>query len=460
MAVLVRGVVFRRSIRSSYATLDLVVRDCDDEESQHVIVTVQFSSCIRDQDKDQDGHDKSGAVPSSTQIRSYLRRSFKLGDEVEVKGDRWSTEQATDEATEKRGRPKKLELIGFVPPRPTGSGTSMCSNTSSANTITNTGIKLIRRLVWDNIQCQEARARFYPAPAVSADDNNAEKNVTTKRKRRKSDDDEAKAKAMRHGGGIGKRKQGEIIANFLIDKVSAKVGGSLDEAITYLNSGSGVIDPAGGSGHVSLGLALRGVRSTVVDPRPTVGRLPKRDRKALRMAIRRRKNEEADSTVTAPISELQMHPPIQFSSLRAWFASKPAGVDTPYREGTRVIDEDDKQRAQEDNESNVPICHMCSPDRLLPTCSGIVALHPDEATGCIVDFAVKHRIPFVVVPCCVFSRMFPNRFKKTSGEIVSTYDDLVDWLVAKDPSIRVETLPFDGANKAVWSMFVSAGSNR
>jgi len=449
-----------------------------------VIVTVQFSSCIGDQDKNQDGHEKSGTGPSPTQIRSYFRRSFKLGDEVEVKGDRWLTEQATDEATTKRGHRKKLELAGFLPP--TGSGTSTYSTASSANTNTNTGMRLVRRLVWDNIQCQEARARFYPTctpaasaddknyatPAVSADDNNAEKNIKTKRKRRKSDNDEEKTKAVRHGGGIGKRKQGEIIANFLIDKVSSKVEGSRDEAITYLNSGSGVIDAAGGSGHVSLGLALRGVRSTVVDPRPTVGRLPKRDRKALRMAIRRRKNEEADSTgggstndgdpnvtVASPISELQANPPIQFSTLRAWFASKPAGVDTTYREGTRVLNEDDKEGAKEDNESNVPICHMCSPDRLLPTCSGIVALHPDEATGCIVDFAVKHRIPFVVVPCCVFSRMFPNRYKsKSSGEIVSTYDDLVDWLVAKDPSIRVETLPFDGANKAVWSMFVSGST--
>eukprot|EP00555_Chaetoceros_dichaeta_P014689 CAMPEP_0198271306 /NCGR_PEP_ID=MMETSP1447-20131203/48686_1 /TAXON_ID=420782 /ORGANISM="Chaetoceros dichaeta, Strain CCMP1751" /LENGTH=49 /DNA_ID= /DNA_START= /DNA_END= /DNA_ORIENTATION= len=33
---------------------------------------------------------------------------------------------------------------------------------------------------------------------------------------------------------------------------------------------------------------------------------------------------------------------------------------------------------------NVPVCSMCSPDMLLPSCSAILALHPDEATGDIV----------------------------------------------------------------------------
>jgi len=37
--------------------------------------------------------------------------------------------------------------------------------------------------------------------------------------------------------------------------------------------------------------------------------------------------------------------------------------------------------------------------------------------------------------------------------LVSTYLDLIDWLVAKHPSIRVTRLPFDGANLAVWSTF-------
>jgi hypothetical protein len=41
------------------------------------------------------------------------------------------------------------------------------------------------------------------------------------------------------------------------------------------------------------------------------------------------------------------------------------------------------------------------------------------------------------------------------GDVVSTYYDLIDWLVAKDPAIHVTRLPFDGANLAVWATFRS-----
>lgn len=34
----------------------------------------------------------------------------------------------------------------------------------------------------------------------------------------------------------------------------------------------------------------------------------------------------------------------------------------------------------------------------------IVGMHPDEATSEIVMYAVKHHIPFAVVPCCVKGR--------------------------------------------------------
>jgi hypothetical protein len=39
------------------------------------------------------------------------------------------------------------------------------------------------------------------------------------------------------------------------------------------------------------------------------------------------------------------------------------------------------------------------------------------------------------------------------GQIVSTYYELIDWLVAKDPAINVTQLPFGGANLAVWATF-------
>ena len=99
----------------------------------------------------------------------------------------------------------------------------------------------------------------------------------------------------------------------------------------------------------------------------------------------------------------------------------------------------------------------------MQNCKAIVALHPDEATGSIVEQAVENEIPFVVVPCCVFSRLFPERIKPQVGDtvpdcdrsnnIVSTYHELLDWLVAKHDSIKVTRLPFEGSNIAVWATF-------
>lgn len=81
------------------------------------------------------------------------------------------------------------------------------------------------------------------------------------------------------------------------------------------------------------------------------------------------------------------------------------------------------------------------------------ALHPDEATDTIVDVAVQKRIPFMIIPCCVFSRLFPDRRIPNSSQPVCTYDDLIHYLMAKDNTIKKTSLSFDGANVVLWSVF-------
>lgn len=63
----------------------------------------------------------------------------------------------------------------------------------------------------------------------------------------------------------------------------------------------------------------------------------------------------------------------------------------------------------------------------------IVGMHPDEATGEIVEFAVKNRLPFAIVPCCVKGRHAKNvrgysewrrklkRMASTKGYLVNEY---------------------------------------
>jgi hypothetical protein len=68
-----------------------------------------------------------------------------------------------------------------------------------------------------------------------------------------------------------------------------------------------------------------------------------------------------------------------------------------------------------------------------------------QATDPIVDFAVLHRKPFAVVPCCVFARQFTDR-RTADGGRVTTYKQLLDYLQAKSPGIQRVRLPFSGAN--------------
>jgi hypothetical protein len=68
--------------------------------------------------------------------------------------------------------------------------------------------------------------------------------------------------------------------------------------------------------------------------------------------------------------------------------------------------------------------------------------------------AVQKRKPFVIVPCCVFARLFPKRRNPNHPENpANTYDDLLDYLAAKHKDIRRTELPFEGANIALWASF-------
>ena len=116
----------------------------------------------------------------------------------------------------------------------------------------------------------------------------------------------------------------------------------------------------------------------------------------------------------------------------------------------------------------------------------VAGLHPDQAASEIVAFATARRVPFAVVPCCVYSVEFPFRrvpaegaagiddangqkgvtrdWKITQnaspdkhylsylrGRKVKNYDDLIDWLVAIGPKgTQTAVLPFEGKNICVF----------
>ena len=81
---------------------------------------------------------------------------------------------------------------------------------------------------------------------------------------------------------------------------------------------------------------------------------------------------------------------------------------------------------------------------LVRECSIIIGMHPDQATEHIIDFAIANNKPFAVIPCCVYSKQFPRR-RMHNNKLVTTYADLVGYLMAKAPRhIRAVELGFEG----------------
>ena len=56
---------------------------------------------------------------------------------------------------------------------------------------------------------------------------------------------------------------------------------------------------------------------------------------------------------------------------------------------------------------------------------------------------------FAIVPCCVFSRLFPYRRKKDGNEVRTT-SELIEYYVSKHPSIETAKLDFEGKNTVVY----------
>ena len=79
----------------------------------------------------------------------------------------------------------------------------------------------------------------------------------------------------------------------------------------------------------------------------------------------------------------------------------------------------------------------------------IIGMHPDEATGAIVDTANQLHKPFAVVPCCVFARKFSER-RRRDGEPVVLYEDLLSFLEESSLDILRATLPVEGRNVVLW----------
>ena len=119
-------------------------------------------------------------------------------------------------------------------------------------------------------------------------------------------------------------------------------------------------------------------------------------------------------------------------------------------------------------------------------------MHPDQAVDAIIDAALYKNISFFVVPCCTYSREFPNRRiplitttnttddnnnndenemdnnenengngngkthqqQKTATKLVTTYDELLQYLENKSSDIKRHVLPFEGRNVCLYRVVI------
>ena len=158
-----------------------------------------------------------------------------------------------------------------------------------------------------------------------------------------------------------------------------------------LSIGSGVLDVAGGNGEISRTLHGLGVPSTLVDPNPR------------------------------------------------------CGEDAPFGVLAYPLDGDGSYLT--DREDDV--------GDIVRNCSMICGLHPDQATEPIVKLALRLKVPFAILPCCVMPKLFPDRKQKRHGDPVRSYSAFCQYLLDMAPSgtqFTIHHLDFIGRNKVIHSL--------
>ncbi|KAL7456413.1 hypothetical protein ACHAWC_007919, partial [Mediolabrus comicus] len=106
--------------------------------------------------------------------------------------------------------------------------------------------------------------------------------------------------------------------------------------------------------------------------------------------------------------------------------------------------------------NSISIGHVDEMSTPSHTNSLLLGLHPDEPTEDILDAALEHNLSVAIIPCCVYADLFPSRMIKRSGsdddgkheEVpVRNYSEFLQYLLDKDESLKLATLPFEGKNK-------------
>eukprot|EP00929_Paragymnodinium_shiwhaense_P115186 TRINITY_DN83888_c0_g1_i1.p1 TRINITY_DN83888_c0_g1~~TRINITY_DN83888_c0_g1_i1.p1 ORF type:complete len:386 (+),score=45.84 TRINITY_DN83888_c0_g1_i1:241-1398(+) len=237
--------------------------------------------------------------------------------------------------------------------------------------------------------------------------------------------------------------------------------------IEMLKAGSGVVDVAGGQGELSFELVnLNDVPCTILDPRQ--GWNAAKATKLLQ-AGQYHSSEAMMRHINVPLEECQRRGPLfprherMFLDPRLWEGDDETRTDAyeHFRQRAHRVVWQPRglvtQAAPEASEEAVQDAAVNTTSfeyfvELLSSSSAVVGMHPDQAAGAIVQFAVAHKKPYALVPCCTFAKEFPKR-RLESGQAVRSYDDLISWLRELDPSASLQHLDFEGRNAVLYNTF-------
>ncbi|KAF9902402.1 hypothetical protein EC991_004983 [Linnemannia zychae] len=240
----------------------------------------------------------------------------------------------------------------------------------------------------------------------------------------------------------------------------------------YLNSGSGVLDIAGGKGEISLFLKhMFGIQSTVVEP--NVRRDKSYQRRNLMDVIQRQLDIEAGGDGNIHRRGFSAHS-MSGGATDGGLGSSKQPYTAPQVELDEQIDSvKERRRIKKMQEAQFVVPRLCTllDDQftvdhkdVFEKASILIGMHPDQATEPIVTMALKHNKPFAVVPCCVFAHENPDRRLLDGGEVNTTLD-FIQYLTEKDATVHMRNgsestsrfgavckqfLPFDGMNIALF----------
>ncbi|CAE8590557.1 unnamed protein product [Polarella glacialis] len=250
--------------------------------------------------------------------------------------------------------------------------------------------------------------------------------------------------------------------------------------VEKLRAAGGVLEVAGGRGELAFELGVkRGIPCTVLDPRCPGGGQPAACWHDWKLSRPQRLWLKAQGirSYAAGQAHVAGCPLLQCKALvseaLAGAASGEADAAGPADKAADPHDDQPPQRLAAEMESSllgsaegqgVPPPPLPFHDssrsgteqrgwrEVLGSCGVVVGLHPDQATGGVLELAQALGRPFAVVPCCTFADDFPERCL-ADGRPVRTYQDLVEWLEGSGSGkglAQKEFLKFVGKNLVVY----------